>query len=82
MSTAIAYPHISSDPDICGGVPCIAGSRIPVRTIGAYAQAGISPQEIVEVHYPWLTLSEVFSALSYFYDHFAEVVEVDFAEAA
>jgi len=63
------YSHISSDPEICGGAPCISGSRIPVRTIGAYAQMGITPTELAEEYYPWLSLAEIFGALTYYYDH-------------
>ena len=67
------YSHISSDPEICGGAPCISGSRIPVRTIGAYAQMGITPTELAEEYYPWLTLPEIYGALTYYYDHLPQV---------
>jgi uncharacterized protein (DUF433 family) len=32
--------EISSNPRIMGGVPCIAGTRVPVETILAYINAG------------------------------------------
>ncbi len=82
MINGVKYPHISSNPDICGGVPCIAGSRIPVRTIGAFAQMGVSPDVLLQEYYPWLTKGEIYAALTYYYDHLAEVEAVDIAEAA
>jgi uncharacterized protein (DUF433 family) len=74
------YPHISSDPDICGSAPCIAGTRIPVRTIGSYAQMGISPEVLLQEYYPWLSRAEVFAALAYYYDHLSEVESKDIVE--
>jgi uncharacterized protein (DUF433 family) len=76
------YPHVTSDPEICGGAPCIAGTRIPVRTIGAYVQMGISPDVLIQDYYPWLTKAEVFAALAYYYDHLPEVEAMDIVEAA
>ncbi len=75
------YPHIALDPKICGGAPCIAGTRIPVRTIGSYVQMGISPDVLIQDYYPWLTKAEVFAALAYYYDHLPEVEAIDIVEA-
>jgi uncharacterized protein (DUF433 family) len=70
------YPHVAIDPEICGGAPCVAGSRIPVRTIGAYAQMGVTASELAEEYYPWLSLGEIFGALTYYYDHLTEVEKI------
>jgi uncharacterized protein (DUF433 family) len=82
MINSEVYPHISSDPLICGGAPCIAGTRIPVRIIGSYVQMGISPEVLLQEYYPWLTKAEVFSALAYYYDHLIEVEAIDTLETA
>ncbi|HEY3874574.1 MAG TPA: DUF5615 family PIN-like protein [Candidatus Kapabacteria bacterium] len=74
------YPHISSHPKICGGEPCITGTRVSVRNIGAYVQMGVAPEIFVQDYYPWLSKGEVFSALAYFYDHLPEVEPIDIAE--
>src|SRR3546814_15664395 len=56
---------IVSDPEIMGGEPCFAGTRIPVRAVKAFAVAGSTPAEIVE-EYPDLTEEDVRAGLAYF----------------
>ena len=73
MSTTIAYAHITSTPGVCGGKPRIDGHRVRVQDVAiAHAWQGMSPEEICQ-QYPGLTLSEVYSALAYFYDHRDEI---------
>lgn len=64
--------HITSTPGVCGGKPCITGTRIRVWDVASLAQAGSSPDEII-MHYPSLTLADVHAALSYFYDNRTEI---------
>lgn len=64
--------HISATPGVCGGKPCIAGTRIRVFDVASLAQAGYLPDEIIE-RYPSLTLSDVHAALSYYYDNRDEI---------
>jgi len=67
MSIApIAQPrqHIVSTPGVCGGKPCIAGTRVRVWDIAVRAQAGESPDDVL-THFPHLTLSDVHAALAY-----------------
>lgn len=53
----------------------IAGTRISVQDIYvAHELAGRTPDEIVAA-YPHLTLSQVYAALSYCFDHLAEIRE-------
>src|SRR5579862_8516264 len=71
MSIApIAHPkqHITSTPGVCGGKPCVAGTRVRVWDIAVQAQAGQSPDEIL-THFPHLTLSDIHAALAYYYDN-------------
>lgn len=71
MSTAlkeISYPHLSSCNEIVGGEPVIEGSRITVRCIAGYNQMGMNADEIL-TSFPHFTLSEVHSALAYYFDH-------------
>jgi uncharacterized protein (DUF433 family) len=74
--------HISVDPKVFRGRPCIRGTRIPVDFIFDMRQRdGMSPEEIAE-QFPWVTLSDVHAALSYYYDHREEIQRmVDEAEA-
>lgn len=57
---------------VCGGEPVIVGTRISVRLIAELEQAGHSVDEIVTM-YPHIKHAQVYDALSYYYDHRAEV---------
>jgi uncharacterized protein (DUF433 family) len=53
----------------------IAGTRIRVQDIYAYAEVhGMSPDEVV-TQLPQLTLGQVHAALSYYFDHRQEIQE-------
>jgi uncharacterized protein (DUF433 family) len=53
----------------------IAGTRIRVQDIYAYAEIqGLSSDEIVE-QLPHLTLGQVHAALSYFFDHREQILD-------
>ncbi len=64
--------HVTSTPGVCGGKPCIAGTRIRVWDIAFLAQAGQSPDEILSA-YPHLTLSDIHAGLAYYYDNQAAI---------
>jgi uncharacterized protein (DUF433 family) len=67
--------HIEQTPGICGGKPRIAGHRIRVQDIAIwYEHLGMTADEIVSEH-PDITLADVHAALSYYYDHRAEIQE-------
>ena len=69
----VLHPYIESDQSVCGGSPRVAGTRIPVRTIATYVlQYGLSPDELL-TYYPHVGLAEIYDALSYYYDHRAEI---------
>ena len=55
---------ISSDPQVCHGKPCIAGTRIMVSVALDNMAAGLTPAEIVAA-YPTLTVAGVRAALAY-----------------
>lgn len=66
--------HIEITPDIAGGKPRIAGHRITVQNIVIWHEwMGLSADEIAAEYD--LTLSEVYAALAYYYDHRAEIDE-------
>jgi uncharacterized protein (DUF433 family) len=56
--------HISTDPLVCHGEPCIAGTRIPVSVVLDNLAAGVSVQEIIG-SYPSLTSDDVQAAIAY-----------------
>lgn len=77
---SIDRPHIERTPEVCGGKPRVAGTRIRVQDIYAWHERlGRSPDEIVQ-RFPQLTLADVHAALAYFWDHRDEILR-DIAEA-
>ena len=64
---------MKSPPGVCGGKPRIAGHRIKVQDIVIWHERmAMSPDEIVS-EYPSINLSDVYAALTYYHDHFAEI---------
>jgi uncharacterized protein (DUF433 family) len=84
MATAAAktvFPHITTDPDVCHGRPCIAGTRVRVMDVVAAHEQGVSPAELQDYFDTRpLTLGEIHAALAYYNDH-RDAIEADFAEA-
>lgn len=72
-ATTIPHPHIERREGVCGGRPVLAGTRFPVRSVVGYVlRQGMTPEEMV-AEFPELTLASVHDALSYYYDHRAEI---------
>ena len=76
MSSTIPLPTrtcIESHPSICGGKPCVAGTRIRVQDVFVWHELqGQSADEIVS-RFPQLTMADVYAALSYYWDHRDEI---------
>jgi uncharacterized protein (DUF433 family) len=71
--TTVINSHIEITEGVCGGRPRITGHRIRVEDIVIWHERmGLSPDEIVS-QYPTITLADVYSALSYYHDHFREI---------
>ena len=56
--------RIISDPNICGGDPCIKGTRIPVYLIIELLANGMTEKEILR-QYPTLRKEDIKAALVY-----------------
>jgi uncharacterized protein (DUF433 family) len=56
--------RISVDHRIMGGVPCVAGTRIPVATVVGLVANGLTADEIT-AGYPQLTREDVQACLGY-----------------
>ena len=50
--------HISVDPEICHGKPCIKGTRVLVETIVASLEDGMTADEI-HSHYPSISYQSI-----------------------
>ena len=63
------HPYIVSLKTHCGGSPVIAGTKFPVRSVVFYIlKQGKTPEELVK-EFSHLTLSQVYDALSYYYEN-------------
>jgi uncharacterized protein (DUF433 family) len=56
--------RISVDPRICGGKPCVRGTRIWVSLLLDFLASGSSMEEILE-QYPQLTRDDLLAAIAY-----------------
>lgn len=70
--TTVEKQHVTRTPGVCGGKPCVAGTRIRVWDIVALTELGRSPDEVL-VAYPRVTIADVYAALAYYHDHRDEI---------
>ena len=49
---------------VCGGKPCIRGTRIYIAIILDGLAEGLTPEQVID-HYPQLTLDDIRAALAY-----------------
>ena len=56
--------HITVDPELHHGDPCITGTRIPVTIIVGSLADGMTAEEILEA-YPQLSRADIQAALAY-----------------
>ena len=64
MSHEQLFEHISVDPNICFGRPCIRGTRIWVSLILENLADGVSEAELLSA-YPQLKREDIRAALAY-----------------
>lgn len=60
MASALRVVH--SDPDILGGIPVFMGTRVPVKTLLDYLEAGDSLDEFLD-HFPSVSREQAISVL-------------------
>lgn len=84
MISTTSTPHtakIEIHANVCGGRPCVAGTRIRVRDIYVWHElSGQTADEIVS-RFPQLTMSDVYAALAYYWDHRDELQQEMQAES-
>lgn len=67
------HPYIEKRAGVRGGAPVIVGTGVKVLDVAVrYEVMGLTAEEIVAA-YPQLSLSQVHAALSYYYEHKAEI---------
>jgi uncharacterized protein (DUF433 family) len=55
-------PVVHSDPDILGGTPVFIGTRVPIKTLLDYFEAGDSLDEFLD-HFPSVSRAQAIAAL-------------------
>jgi uncharacterized protein (DUF433 family) len=56
--------RVSIDPAVCGGTPCIRGTRIPIALILDSLAENLTPAQVID-HYPSLKPEDISAALAY-----------------
>jgi uncharacterized protein (DUF433 family) len=77
------YPHISSDPGVREGRPCITGTEIRVTDVATALDEGKTAPELPEYFRETpkpLTMGEIYSALAYYSDNQVELARVQAAD--
>ena len=63
---------IQTTPEVCGGLPCVGETRIPVWLLEQARRLGVSARELV-ADYPTLSTSDIESAWAYAHSHAGEI---------
>ncbi len=63
--TKDVHPGIEQTSKVCGGVACIAGTRIPVWVLVGYKQLGMSDAALLQA-YPTIDAENLSHAWSYY----------------
>lgn len=64
---------ITSTPGVCGGKPCIAGTRIRVQDIYVWHELQWKSADDIVSDFPQLSMADVYGALAYYWEHRAEI---------
>jgi uncharacterized protein (DUF433 family) len=71
----VPHPHVRVDPNVLGGSPYVAGSRVPVRRLWAFYRKGVTLDTLLR-RFPRLGPAKVLDALAFAYDN-EEVIAAD-----
>ena len=67
-----AFPGIESNPDVCGGEPCIVRTRIPVWLLVRARQMRTNEADLLRC-YPTLRAEDLANAWAFYRAHKAEI---------
>jgi uncharacterized protein (DUF433 family) len=71
-STRSAQPYVMQRSGVAGGKPVVKGTRIPIWQLAERLKLGDSLDDLLE-DYPRLSAAVLYDAISYYYDHRAEI---------
>ena len=67
-----AFPGIDSNPNVCGGEPCIVRTRIPVWVLVQAKRLDMSEGDLLK-SYPTLRAEDLVNAWGYYRTHPQEI---------
>ncbi len=67
------FPNVEVVEFTAGKSAVIRGTRIPVHILIGYLQIGETPETIAKEIVPYITLSQVYEAIRYYFAHQAEI---------
>ena len=67
-----AFPGIDAAPGVCGGVPCLVRTRIPVWVLEGARRLGVSEADLLR-SYPTLRAEDLANAWAYVRSHQDEI---------
>ncbi|KOP24621.1 hypothetical protein AMR41_19735 [Hapalosiphon sp. MRB220] len=76
---AFTSPVVHSDPDILGGTPVFVGTRVPIRTLLDYLEAGDSLDVFLD-HFPSVSREQAIAALDLVGEAIPEVYSISFSD--
>ena len=59
------FEYISVNPEVCGGKPCIKGTRIPVYMVLELVEHGLTFDQIISDYYPQLKIDQIKACIQY-----------------
>lgn len=68
-----SHSGIEHTPGVCGGVACIADTRIPVWALVGYKTLGASDADILQPILPLIGAEEISNAWAYYHSHKDEI---------
>ena len=63
MATPAVDSIVRSDPEVLGGTPVFADTRVPIKNLADYLSAGDSIERFLD-HFPSVTRDQVVAALA------------------
>jgi uncharacterized protein (DUF433 family) len=57
--------RITTNPEVCGGKPCIRGLRVRVTDVLELLASGLSAEEIIKDELPYLEREDIAASLLY-----------------
>ena len=76
MSKISIADRIEVDAKILHGKPHVAGTRVPVSIILGLLGDGLTPEQIISLHYPQLTKEDILACIRYAQRSIEEAEEV------